>query len=317
MTVPTDLTQSYAVIGNAEDVHDKIYRVAQEETPLYSSITKKQKASNVYHEWQTQALASVDTSNYAVEGDDATLAALTATVRVGNRTQILTKNFGVSGTQQAVNSYGRSEELGYQRMLKSIELKRDVENFLLQNNASVTGNASTAREMGGLPTWLTSNVSRGVNGSNGGFTAGNTVAATDGTQRALTESLLKNVIKTMADNGATADIIMANTFNRQVLSTFTGNATRFKDATSKQITATVGVYESDFGKMKIVTNYQQRDREVFLIDSDMIGVATLRPMKGYKLAKNGDNEKEQMVTELTLVVHNQAAHGIVADLTTS
>ena len=49
---------------------------------------EKEKASAVNHEWQTQALAAVNTSNAQLEGDDATADATTATVRLGNICQI-------------------------------------------------------------------------------------------------------------------------------------------------------------------------------------------------------------------------------------
>jgi hypothetical protein len=49
--------------------------------------------------------------------------------------------------------------------------------------------------MGGLESWLVTNISRGAADTSGGFSTGNTVAPTDGTQRTSTEALLKTVIK--------------------------------------------------------------------------------------------------------------------------
>jgi hypothetical protein len=46
----------------------------------------------------------------------------------------------------------------------------------------------------------------------------------------------------------------------------------------------------------------------------MAAVAYLRPFETIELAKTGDSEKTQLLAELTLEVKNQAAHGIVADL---
>jgi len=40
-------------------------------------------------------------------------------------------------------------------------------------------------------------------------------------------------------------------------------------------------------------------------------------METVDLAKTGDSERKQIITEWTLEMRNEAAHGLVADLTTS
>jgi hypothetical protein len=49
----------------------------------------------------------------------------------------------------------------------------------------------------------------------------------------------------------------------------------------------------------------------------MTSLLWLRKFKREELAKTGDARKFHIVGECTLKVHNEAAHGIVADLTTS
>lgn len=317
MATPTDTYQTYQSIGNAEDVDDLIYNIDPTETPLMSMIAGKGKASSVYHEWQTQALAAVNSSNQHIEGDVYTRVAATPTVRVGNRCQIFKIPFGVSGTQEAIRKYGRKSEIAYQTALKGKELKRDIESRLCSNNASVTGNASTARQLGGLESWLTSNVSRGSGGSNGGFSGGNTAAATDGTQRTFTEALMKAALKSAWDNGGQPDTALMGSFCKQSFSAFAGNATRFKEAEDRKLVASISVYESDFGKIKAVPSRFCRSRTVSLLQSDMVSVDYLRPIKVEPLAKIADSEDFEYVAELTLKVHNQAAHAVVADLLTA
>ena len=67
MTAPTNTYLSTAAIGNREDLSDTIYRVDPTETPFLSGIDRE-KATAVNHEWQTQALAPVDTGNAVLEG---------------------------------------------------------------------------------------------------------------------------------------------------------------------------------------------------------------------------------------------------------
>jgi hypothetical protein len=123
MALPTSTFSTYAALGNREDLSDQIYRIDPTDTPFMSGL-EREKATAVTHEWQTQALASVDTANAVLEGDDATTDAVTATVRLANTCQISDKVARVTGTQQAVEHAGRDDEMAYQEMLKGLELKR-------------------------------------------------------------------------------------------------------------------------------------------------------------------------------------------------
>lgn len=80
------ITTSYDVVGIREDLRDVIYNISPEETPFLSKC-KKSKATNTYHEWQTDTLRSSAT-NAHVEGAATTAEAITASVRLGNYTQI-------------------------------------------------------------------------------------------------------------------------------------------------------------------------------------------------------------------------------------
>jgi hypothetical protein len=145
MALPTNTFATYESIGNREDLSDVIYRIDPTETPFMSGI-EKEKASAVNHEWQTQALAAVNTGNAQLEGDDAIADATTSTVRLGNVCQISRKTPRVTGTQRAVEHAGRDDEMAYQEMLKGLELKRDMEAILVgTNQAKAAGNDSIAR----------------------------------------------------------------------------------------------------------------------------------------------------------------------------
>jgi hypothetical protein len=145
MTVPSNTFQTYQAIGNREDLSDVIYRIDPTDTPCMTAF-EREKASAVNHEWQTQALAAVDTTNAVVEGDDATSDAATPSVRLGNLCQISDKVARVSGTQRAVEHAGRDDELEYQETLKGLELKRDMESILVgTNQAKAAGDGPLSR----------------------------------------------------------------------------------------------------------------------------------------------------------------------------
>src|SRR5215468_12147562 len=182
MTLPTNTFATYQAVGNREDLSDTIYRIDPTETPFLSGVDRE-KATAVNHEWQTQGLAPVDTSNAVLEGDDATTDAVTPTVRLGNICQISDKVARVTGTQQVVDHAGRDDELEYQEMLKGLELKRDMESILIgTNQAKVTGNDATARKTASVLSWIKSNTSKGASGADPSAADG-TGVRTDGTQR--------------------------------------------------------------------------------------------------------------------------------------
>ena len=108
MTAPTNVFDTYESIGNREDLSDMIWDVSPSDTPFLSAIPKT-KAKGVNHEWQTDAIASAG-ANAQLEGDDATALDRASTTRLGNYTQILTKNIAVTGTQEAIDKAGRKSE---------------------------------------------------------------------------------------------------------------------------------------------------------------------------------------------------------------
>jgi len=309
--------QSYQSIGNREDLTDVIYNISPTDTPFMTSVGKT-KATAVYHEWQTDSLDAVNVSNAVVEGATASDATLTPSVRVGNRTQISQKTVKISGTLETINKAGRKSEKAYQLAKASSEIKRDMEAILLSNQVAAAGNASTARTLGGLQTWLNSNYS-GALGTAGSL---GTTARVTGTDRAFTSTILNTVIQSTYVNGGSPTILMVTPAQKVVASTFAGIATRYKDVPGNVQAAIIGaadVYVSDFGTISIVPNRfipnTDNDDVAFLLDPEMAAVAYLRPFQTNELAKTGDADLTQLLVEYTLEVRNQAAHGIIADLT--
>jgi hypothetical protein len=315
MAQVTNTYSTYDSVGQREDLTDIIYSISPTDTPFMSSIGKE-KATAVLHEWQTDALAAAAADNYQIEGDEIAFAAPTATVRLNNRTQISRKSVIVSGTQDAVNLAGRNNELAYQISKNSKELKRDMETSLTANQAPVTGDDSTPRRLGGIECWIKTNTSKG-GGSGADPTTSGSNARTDGTQRAFTESQLKDVVKKCWDEGGDPSMVMLGSFNKQKLSGFTGGSTRFDPAENKRLVAAVDIYESDFGALTVVPNRFSRARSAYVIQPDMWGVAFLRDFQLVDLAKSGDAEKKAMLCEYTLVSKNEKASGGIFDLTTA
>jgi hypothetical protein len=323
MAITTGTFTTYPSIGNREQLLDAIYRISPEETPFMSAIGRK-KATATKIEWQTDALAAA-AANAQLEGDEYSFSTPTATARVGNFCQISRKEVIISGTEEVIDKAGRKSEIGYQMEKRTAELKRDMEfAFVGSNQASVAGNTTTARRSGSLSSWLTSNVSRGASGANGGYSSGTglTVAATDGTQRAFAEAQLKTVMQSAFTNGGKPTLAIMSPGQKVNFSAFAGIATnRVDNAPAKSsesqmaIFGAADVYKSDFGNLTAVPDIFSRTRDVYLVDPRYASVAYLRPFTRDVPAKTGDAEKRVVLVEYSLVCDNEAAHGVVADLT--
>jgi len=312
--------QTYQSIGNREDLSDVIYNISPTDTPLLNTLARG-KATAVYHEWQTDSLSAATTANAAVEGADASDATMSPTTRLGNYTQIVQKTIKISGTLESVDKAGRKSEKAYQLSKASAELKRDIETILTANQGRSAGDASTARTMGAMLSWIKTNTNK-----SSGTTAGvdpTTIGVstrTDGTQRAFTETILKDVVQKVYSSGGNPKILMVGPFQKQAVSAFAGIAAQRYMAPGNEPTTIIGaadVYMSDFGTMSVVPNRFMRTRDALVLDPEYAAVAYLRPFATIELAKAGDAEKTQILAELTLEMRNEAAHGIAADLTTS
>ena len=313
MAQPTNLFDTFETVGIREDLVDVIYNISPEDTPILSAIPRTA-AKSTKHEWQLDSLATPAT-NAVIEGDDATIDALSATTRAFNFCQIADKVIALSGTQSAVDAAGRADEMAYQIAKKSKELKKDMEFDLIEPNVQVSGSATAARELGAIPTWLKTNGDAGTSGSLS--TGSGTDLPGSGTDRDLTETILKTVIKEVYESGGEMDMLVCPPSVKQVISGFNANTTRFGPAEAKTEFAAIDVYSSDFGDLRVVPNRVMAvtdAKDVFIIQRDMMATAYLRDFQVQDLAKTGDSEKKQLLVEYTLEVRNEAAHGIILDI---
>lgn len=319
MAAITNTYQTHQAKGLREDLTDDIYDISPEDTPFMSSIGKGT-AKAVLHEWQTDALTAPSTANQQIEGDDITsFTAITPTVRLGNYLNISRKELILSGTLEAVDKAGRDSELAYQLSRRSVELKRDMESAMLNNIAGSAGSSTTPRIAASILAFLKTNVDKHATGTNPSYTSGVPNAARgDGTQRAFTTTILTAVAQLIWNSGGTLKMLSLGGTQKTVASQFNGIATKTYYQSAKVQSAIIGaadVYVSDFGTFSIVPNRWQRNRDGLFLDPSYASVVYLRRFKVEDLAKTGDAKKKMLLVEWTLKIHNEAAHGLCADLT--
>jgi hypothetical protein len=279
------------------------------------STLARTKATAVFHEWQTDSLASATSANAAVEGADGVSATISPTVRLGNYTQIVQKVVQVSGTLEAVNKAGRRSELAYQLSRAASELKRDMETIITANQGRDAGSSTTARKLGAILSWIKTNTSKGTSGTDP--TTIGVSTRSDGATRTFTEQLLKDELAATFDSGGNPTMLVVGSGLKQKASTFAGIAAQRYMAPGDQPTTIIGaaeIYMGDFGQISIVPDRFMRTRDALLIDPEYAALAYLRPFATTDLARTGDSEKKQLLCEFTLEMRNEAAHAIVADL---
>lgn len=320
MAVPGGTFQEFQAIGEREDLADIIYDISPMDTPFMSNISRG-RATNTFHEWQTDSLLQAAV-NSQIEGDDAAADTASPTTRFGNYTNISRKVPRVSGTLRAINTAGRSDELSYQVAKRGRELKRDIETALLGLQAAVAGGAGTARVCAGVGTWLWDNqTQQGASATTPTVTSGApTTAPTAGTAVAITETNLKDTISDCWDDGGDPTVVMAGSFNKRAISAFGGIATLYRDSQGMQPATILGAadaYVSDFGQHQIVANRFQPATDVYVLDMEYWECAYLRPIQSETLAKTGDSDRRMIIAEYTLCAKNPSSSGKIYTVTTS
>ena len=296
---------SNSAVSEREDLANFISMITRDETPFMSSIGKT-KATAIYHEWQTDSLAAPtnskvsDGSDYTSIGPD--FAAVTGDgfagnvdpnttpnrTRFGNYTQINAKTIAVSNTKRAVDQAGVADEYAYQLKKRGTEMRRDVEQDLVGNQAA---SGSGTRRFGGFMSWIQHPVDTAVLGSPTGTVKykniagagaasaapsvalrgeGGTAVSIGATIRRTTFELedIDDVMQAVYEAGGKATTVMVSPKNRRVFSAkaqassgglvqggaSVSNVRRNLDE-GGTLRQSVDMYMSDFGEIMIMPNY--------------------------------------------------------------
>lgn len=303
-------------VGEKEQLADVIYRIDPDETPIFSAL-KKETSNGIFTEWQVQELAAASGTNYVNEGADASIGTPTATSRLGNYHQISVAAVAVSKTLDAVEKAGRDKELAYQKVLKSLELRRDIEKSI--GDTDVARDGSDPRKSASLSCWITN----GSVGATGAFATGDgTDAVTGGTDRALTLQLIEDGMQAAWEDGGNPKMLIASATNRANFSNLTASSNLVNNQVNmtqaKEVTyvGSTSVFLTDFGTLEVAPSRFLGNDRVFMIDPDFASLCTIngRNFAENEIAPTGDAEKFQIVTEWALKVQAPKAHAMILDL---
>jgi hypothetical protein len=319
---PQAKTVKGSAISNREDLSNELAILAPEETPILS-LCSKGKAASTFTEWTVDSLASPVTTGIS-EGSDVTSFSdkFADRARLGNYIQLMRRDYLVSNLQQAVTSVGPANVA--QAEAKSMrEIKRDIEATIASDNEmTVENGAGTPYGMRGLGKWIQS-TAQATNAVPESYrTPSGSILATT-----VTESTFNTMLGSIfSKNGEMNSLtLVANTALRQIISGFTrapsvstNNVYHVnQDATSKAITLSVNLYDSDFGIVKIVNGNPScmptaSTNVGYVLNPKYLGFNTLIPMGGTRLENQGGGERGYVDVAGTLCVKHPQAHGKIA-----
>jgi hypothetical protein len=247
--------------------------------------------------------------NAALEGAARPNARFTNRTRCSNYTQIFTATVEVSGTDIAASQLGLADEMDYQKQERLRELLRDLENTVInggQPTSDPQGSGTVRRSMKGIIQHLSTNI---FHTGDSGFPAG------DSLDEAKINYVLRKIWEQSSGN---VDLIVVGGFQKRKINAFSADS-RTDAAGDTTFTDMISVYESDFGVCRIITTRWMAQDAVLLLDSSRISVLPLsgRSFHFKSLASSGDYECGEVIGEYTLELKNEAAHGLIRDLSTS
>lgn len=291
---------TYGDSARRESLLDIVVNIDPTEHQLVSGL-QRSTATNTLHEWVVDSLESVG-NNIQAEGADAPTDGAGDPSRSQNITQIFAKTAVVSGTEQSVNRVG-GNRMAYEIQKKLKALKNDIEYALVRGSiaSGVASNASTSgRRLKGIKNWFTGNATTNTSNYSGAT---------------LTETVLNDMFETVWSNSSQeVNAVYTTMKGKRRISGFTAGATKNVDTTDKRLVNSVDVYESDAARMvklfahRYVTvsgDYVTTATpgfDVLALNEGSWAIAYLsgREPQTIDLAKTGDADKKEIVTELTL-----------------
>lgn len=319
-------TGASALVGMREDLGDTVSRMDPGSTPAVSWFSSAEATNSIAHDWLTIDLRAPRRLP-TTEGNVATNAAPKRATRLTNTCEIFYEAYGISGTTMAVDAANALGQLVEQRLLKGLELRRDLEIAVLGPQVKVI---TDPREMSGVQTYA------GFSSVGAGGTAPNglgTVAVVYGVvSQALSATLLDDVMQQGWQFGARYSLYMMSSAQKRnfdlviPVENLTENQVDVTNEDGVNVISTVAIWKSTFGQIKFIMDpvldqfpAEWAERHITGYDErqEYRPKICWLPGRGWgveALAKVGDTDQEQIVGECTLEVPNPKAIMLVAGL---
>ncbi len=309
-----------SALTNREDLESGFYRLAADQTPLFS-LCAKERATGTYPEWDLDKLDTPNTDGVP-EGQDVQAFAdkFADVARVGNYVQKKWRTWSVTDTQEAVTSAGPVDKA--QAEMKSMkELKRDWELTIASDNEmQAAAGSSTPYKLRGLGTWIQSGA-QAINPVPADY---RTPAASILTAAPTETTFQGQVGSVFTQNGEMNSLtLIAGTTLRSTISNFqrtdnNAGETVYRvntDASAKEVVLSVTIFECDFGIVKIVNANPQAWPSAtrgYLLNPKYLGFKSLIGFTSKELPDQGGGPRGFITMTGTLKVGTPLAFGKIA-----
>jgi len=225
-----------------------------------------------------------------------------------NYTQIFEDSFRASDTQQTTAKYTANDdearELSKIMDLMGVQFERSLLFGRKQNpQATVSSQQGPAGAMGGLQTFITSNVY-------------------DKSDAVLTQTFLEDALQAAWEAGAKSSHAFVNATQKRRINTFLDGYRR-TDYRDKRLGTMVDAYDTDFGSVVVVLDRHMPTDEVMIIDSSRIkfGPLSSNGSRALSMSKRPVESQEaelwQVSGEYTCEVRLEKSHARIYGLSTT
>ncbi len=299
---------TYNSTVRVEDVRPIISNVSITETPYISNIGTAPDAQDTEHKWLQDTIEDSG-DNAAIEGSDPTYVALTDPTKAFNFTQILRKPMQITLTKLNVKHHGMADNWSYQKVKKSIALKKDLEHAALFGTRA-SGTGSAARRMQGLVAFITTY-------KDGSSHSGKLLSPS------IFNDLADNIWQNSRVRGGVA---LVGSFQKRRISE---NFASFNSANRRNIVVgnrtldiPIDDINTDFGNYEIQLSHEVNTTlasAVITYQPDFNKLAYLENSapQANEYSPTGLSRKGEVWTEVTLENHNEKTSGMLLNLATS
>lgn len=314
----TELTVGPGVSHETEDLSDTIARIDPTEVPVYSN-TSKGTATSIKHEWTVQELLAVDNTNRKNEGHEPDYEDLKTPDRFDNYTQISSRAGIVSGTFDAVDTVGGSDrESTRQKVMKGLELRRDLEAIVTRSQAKV---AADPRQQAGMPAWISNAPNATTPATGDGTDVATPAGPVNFDSVALIDAAL---LAAYLEGGRPKTLYMSPGLKTQFskipdATAGAGSIYVTKPDTSKsqfQFIGAADMYHSDWGPVEVIPSIHMEQGIVLCLDPNYMKITTLpgRNFQAKDIAVTGDSKRFMVLWEGCVEATAPKAHSIIVGL---
>lgn len=267
-----------------------------EDNYFVSNLGKAPAATNTLQEWVVYNTARPTSVTFTIEGAAANYGDLTDPVRTNNITAILAEPVRVSGTMRAIATATGEDPYTFQKGEAIKRLKANME-YATVNGVAASGASGVARGLTGFDGMISTNVTARASG-------------TSYTETELNDTLQD--VWTAVGSEYVSNMVVAPMVIKRRIAGFSSNLTRMIQASEKRLTNEVRVYDSQVGKSVMVIAHKDvraaaGTLTVYTLNDEVLkhSFLTNREPQWEELAKDGDRDNGQYVTEFTVVNYAQ------------